>query len=76
MSFTDTSPEMQSLQTQAQGRLTGEQRLLTAWEMSVFVREMAKAGIRKEHPEWSENEIVGELIRRAFLPGEAPADWR
>jgi hypothetical protein len=53
--------------------MTGEQRLLLALEMSLFTRELAKEGIRQEHPEWSDIEVQRELLRRAFLPGPMPA---
>jgi len=51
----------------------GEQRLLLAVEMSLVTRELAKQGIRDQHPEWSEAEVAYEFIRRAFLPGPVPA---
>jgi hypothetical protein len=54
----------------------GEQRLLMALEMSIFTRELAKQGIREQHPEWSNAEVAYELIRRAFSPGEVPARLR
>jgi len=56
--------------------MTGEQRLLLAFEMSLFARELAKAGIRRDHPDWPELEVVRELIRLAFLPGRPPASLR
>lgn len=53
--------------------MSGEQRLLLAWDMSLFARELARAGIRDAHPEWSEAEIARELLRLAFLPAALPA---
>jgi hypothetical protein len=52
--------------------MTGEQRLLVAFEMSMFARELAKEGIRQEHPDWSETQVARELIRLAFLPEPLP----
>jgi Rv0078B-related antitoxin len=52
--------------------MSGEQRLLIAIEMSEFARELAKQRIREEHPEWSDAQIAGELIRLAFLPRKFP----
>jgi len=74
--ITDTSPEAQAIHLQIQKAMTGEQRLLLAFEMSLFARELAKAGIRRDHPDWPELEIVRELIRLAFLPGRPPASLR
>ena len=56
--------------------MSGEQRLLMALEMSLFVQELAKEQIRREHPEWSETDAKRELLRRAFLPGPMPASMR
>jgi Rv0078B-related antitoxin len=54
----------------------GEQRLLLAFEMSLFVRELARQQIREEHPEWSDAEVAHEFIRRAFQPSPVPARLR
>ncbi len=43
-----------------------------AYEMSMFARELAKEGIRRDHPEWSEAQIARELLRLAFLPAPLP----
>jgi hypothetical protein len=56
--------------------MTGEQRLLTAFEMSLFARELSKQRIRREHPEWSETQVARELVSLAFLPGPMPARLR
>jgi len=34
--------------------MSGEQRLLLAFEMSMSVRELNRAGIRHDHPDWTE----------------------
>ena len=70
---TDTSPAAHAAQLKIQRAMTGEQRLLMALEMSFFARELAKAGIRHDHPEWTEAQVFRELIRRAFLPAPLPA---
>jgi hypothetical protein len=56
--------------------MSGEQRLLMAFEMSVFARELARERIRREHPGWPETRIARELIRLAFLPARLPAPLR
>jgi hypothetical protein len=71
--ITDTSPSAQAIQLQVQRAMSGEQRLLMAFEMSLFVRELAKERIRREHPEWPETRIARELVRLAFLPAPLPA---
>src|SRR5579859_1494721 len=76
MPLSDTSPSARAVQLQIQRALSGERRLLLALEMSLFTRELAKEGIRRDHPEWSEAEVKRESLRRAFLPGLAPAQLR
>ncbi len=56
--------------------MTGEQRLLMAFEMSLFARELAKERIRGEHPDWAEVRIARELVRLAFLPEPLPVQLR
>lgn len=41
--------------------MSGEQRILLAFEMSLFARELAKEGIRWEHPEWPET-VMKEYV--------------
>lgn len=76
MTVGDTTPEAQAVQWEVQRSLSGEQRVLIALEMSLLVRELNRAGIRCEHPDWTEAEVQRELIRRTFLPGEVPAGLR
>ena len=53
--------------------MSGEQRITLAYEMSMFVRELMREGIRSEHPDWTEAQIARELLRRAFFPEPLPA---
>jgi hypothetical protein len=76
VTISDTSPAARDLQFQIQQRMTTAQRLLLAFEMSLFSRELTKAGIRKDHPEWCEKQITRELLRLAFLPEPLPARLR
>ena len=76
VTMTDTSPSAQALQLQIQRAMTGEQRILLALEMSLFVRELSRARIRQEHPEWPESAVDRELIRLAFLPAPLPTGLR
>jgi hypothetical protein len=61
---------------ETQRALSGEQRLLLAFEMSLFARELSEAGIRREHPEWQDAQVARELLRLAFLPAPLPAALR
>jgi hypothetical protein len=56
--------------------MSGEQRLLLAYEMSMFGRELNRLRLRHEHPGWNDAHIARELLRLAFLPGPLPAGLR
>lgn len=72
VAISDTTAEAKAVQEQILGNMTGEQRLLLAWEMSLFARELARAGIRQDHPDWTEAEVSRELLRLTFLPALLP----
>jgi hypothetical protein len=76
VSISDTSRAAQQVQLQVQRALSGEQRLLLAFEMSLIARELARERIRLDHPEWEETQIARELLRIAFLPAPLPARLR
>jgi hypothetical protein len=56
--------------------MSGEQRIPLAFEMSDFARELAKAGIRREHPEWTDTRVLMELLQHAFSPAPLPHGLR
>jgi hypothetical protein len=72
----DTSAEAQAVQLEILHAMTGEQRLLLAFEMSLFARDLARAGIRQEHPDWPEPRVARELLRLTFLPKPLPPGLR
>ena len=76
MPITDTSTEAQALQVQIHRAMTEGQRLVLALDMSLFARALAKARIRQEHPEWTEDQVARELLRLAFLPQPLPEKLR
>ena len=71
--ITDTTPEAQARQLEILRAMSGEQRMTLAYEMSMFARDLAREGIRRDHPEWTEAQIARELLRRAFFPAPLPA---
>lgn len=73
VAISDTSPSAQVVLTKTQRAMSGEQRLLLAYEMSLFTRDLAREGIRRDHPDWTDGEVASELLRMAFLPGRLPA---
>ena len=73
MAISDTSPEIEAMQLEIRRKMTPGQRLQVALEISEVCREFRKAGIRKQHPDWSERQVMIELFRLAFLPEPLPA---
>ena len=73
MAISDTSPEIEAMQAQIHERMSGEQRLLMALEMSSFAHELARQGLRDANPDWSEDRIRREFLLSLFPPGSAPS---
>lgn len=71
----DTTPKIAAMQAQIQDAMSGEQRVLLAFEMSYYTHELAKQGIRDQHPDWPENKVTREFLRSLFPPGEAPQEF-
>jgi hypothetical protein len=68
----DTTPEIAAMQARILDAMSGEQRVLLAFEMSHYTHELAKQGLRDAHPDWPEEKITREFLRSLFLPGTAP----
>lgn len=66
----DTTPEAAAVQEEIFRRMTSSQRLRMALEMSESIRNVALAGVRLRHPEFSEEECSRELVRimYGFVP--------
>ena len=72
MAIRDTSPEIEAMQARIHERMTGEERLLMALEMSYWAHELAKQGLRDAHPDWPEEQVKREFLFSLFPPGAAP----
>jgi Rv0078B-related antitoxin len=68
----DTSEKAAALQAEILRKMTGEERLRLAFDMSETVRAFSTARLRHQHPEWSDIDLKRELLRYAFLPGSLP----
>ncbi|HVE72538.1 MAG TPA: hypothetical protein VNI54_14330 [Thermoanaerobaculia bacterium] len=53
----DTSKKAWDLQFELLRRKTGEERLEMARQMTLFVQQLAFAGVRQRHPELTDDEI-------------------
>lgn len=74
--LTDTNPEVLEVQLSVYRKMSGAQRMLLAFEMSTFARDLARARIRRSHPEWEESQVTRELLRYAFSPEPLPARFK
>jgi len=74
--MSDTSAEAHAIQVEIHRKMTGEQLLLLAFDMSDFARELAAQRIRDDHPDWSARMVIRELIRISLLPAPLPARLR
>ena len=70
----DTSPEAEAVQLRVLRSLSDERRLIMALDLSEFLRAMAKARIRQEHPDWTERQVIREIFVLAFFPEPLP-EW-
>ncbi len=60
----DTAPQAHAVQVRLLRKAGPDRRLELAIQMTEFVREMSRQGIRRRHPEWPELEVklkLGEL---------------
>jgi hypothetical protein len=62
----DTSEKAAAIADEVNRALTPEQRLMQAWELSEFLREMAKAALRSRHPEYTEDEVHRALTIQLY----------
>jgi hypothetical protein len=76
MPLLDTSTTARERQRETFRRMTPEQRLALAAEMSDEIRAVAESGIRQRHPDYSDDEIREALVvillgRREAMRGRA-----
>jgi hypothetical protein len=72
----DTTAEAAAVQAAVHRKLSSVQRLTTALEMSIMMRELSAARLKRDHPEWSDAEIKRELLRYAFGRNTLPEPLR
>jgi hypothetical protein len=58
----DTSPEAMRMHAEAQRRLGPHERFRTACLMSQSLRDMTLNRIRASHPDFSEQEVIDQLL--------------
>lgn len=72
MPISDTIPAAAAVQLAIHRGMPGERKVQLAYEMSMAGRELNRARLRQEQPEWSEEQIARELLKLAFFPKPLP----
>ena len=62
----DTSLEAHRKQIEILRKIPPERRSLISFELSDNVRQNAIAGIKKQHPEFTKQQLIIEIIRRCY----------
>ena len=62
----DTSPDARRIQQAVWRRMSPSERVDLAVAMSEDVREIASAGIRLRHPDWSDDRVRRALLERLY----------
>jgi hypothetical protein len=60
----DTTPDAHRKQIEILRKMSPERRALMSFELSDNVRQIAIAGIKKQHPTFTETQTKRELLRR------------
>ena len=59
----DTSPDADAMQLDVYRRLGGAGRLAIVFRLNALVREAAAAGIRRRHPDYTDEQVRAALMR-------------
>ena len=68
----DTSDDVARMQLEAYRQMSRSRRFEMAVEMSHLARSFAESRIKREHPEWNDQQVTRELLRIAFYPADLP----
>jgi hypothetical protein len=53
-------------------RMTGQQRLQIAFRLSALSRELIRSNVRNYHPDWTDQQVEHEVVRRFRLGAGIP----
>lgn len=70
MAASDTTPRAAAIQLQLYRQAGPSRRVQIAVELSDAVRETALAGIRRRHPDYTEEEVRADFLRIVYGLGE------
>jgi hypothetical protein len=64
----DTSREAEQVQVAVWQRMTGDQRVAMSFELSENVRQIAAEGVKRRHPDYSNEQVRLAVIRLQLGP--------
>jgi hypothetical protein len=53
-------------------RMTGPQRLQVSFELYELAQEMVRSSVRRQHPDWDDEQVTAEVVRRFRLAARIP----
>lgn len=62
----DTDPTARRVWIEALRRLTPGEKIGLVFDMITFMHDVASRQIRREHPEYSEHDVLRELVARRY----------
>ena len=74
--LSDTAPDAAEVQLRVLRGLSGAERVDIAYDLSMMLRDVAAARVRQQHPDWSESDVVRQLLREAFPHESFPGPLR
>ena len=60
------------MQIEAYQRMTPQERLQICFRLSALARTLSRQGIRHQHPDWSDEQVEQEVLRRFRLGAGIP----
>jgi len=60
------------MQIEAYRRMTPQQRLQIGFRLYELTRTLARQGVKHQHPDWNEQQIAAEVLRRFRLGAGIP----
>lgn len=71
----DTTPDAHAAQTAAYRRMDGRERSAVMFRLNELARQVAAAGIRSRHPDYTDEEVHLALFRLLFGDETAASVW-
>lgn len=71
----DTTPDAHRIQADIYRRMSGAERLSLAFQITATVRDLAMAGVRARHPDYSDDQVFRAWARLTLGDDLTAAVW-